>query len=962
MAVVFDHTAGELLLLARRLVGDAAAAEDLVQQAFVRAIERAGQFDPTRRVLPWLTAILVNEARMQRRRPALVPTRWEPREVVEPPAVVIQQEVRQVVDAAFASLPETYRDVVTLRLLHDLPPRRIAAALAVPVATVKTRLRRGVAWLRAQLPAGLALSGAVALVAGPGLAATRHAVLAQAGARGATLGLLALWGGLAMKKFASVVAALLLLAALAGVPFWWSLSLPGGGEAAARPLPVDPVALGASSGAPIASAVERERIQPPPAPPPTQSAVAGAEVAVDMQVTAVWQRSRLPARGVPVQLFVPPSTFLAEGVTDPNGSVHFALVASGHRWNEAAGTSRWVGVTTPLRPGRTYAAGKAGEPNRLLMELEDGVQVAGVVLDASGQPVVGAEVWSGVASSPSSSVARSGAGGAFVVEGLAEDFRLRAAANGRQSGEVTLRDLPVAGPLVLRLVQPLITLQVKVMSGDQPVAGAGLQIAQQVRAYDAWRATSCTDQEGLAAFPAGPEGDYRIEVVHPLHPPALRRVRLEDQDPPHLETIELGASGTLVGVVRQGERPAAGLQVLVGDAATLFHRALVTDQDGRFVVPQLAVGEHEAYFGPGMRRKQFVVRAGEQEVEFRLPGGRSLLGRLLLPDGQPAVAWAVTVRSVLGDGVEHSHTDAAGEFALAVPGGVQRVEVRGRAGGSQVFFAEPEDGQRMDFRLSAAALWRPGRILARFPGAPTGAVLKVQEQGLNSILTQPLAADGAVVVERLDPGRYRLWLTMLGEPEEFLWLGAVALASGETQDLGVQALPGHGSLEVLVRLPAGVNAPALVVALRPVGEAAGASFGPRLEPRDDGVWRCEQVPAGRWWIVVKGPGLAPALHPVAVQAGAVTHWAVDAEAAVAVLVRFDAGVEASAVGQREERVLRASDGVVVATRGVQGELQSEWHLAPGRYRFDVTTLGGYRGERAFEVPSPGPVEVVLRRP
>ncbi|MCA8950995.1 MAG: hypothetical protein KDE27_15935, partial [Planctomycetes bacterium] len=67
MARVFDLTGAELLLFARRFARDAAAAEDLVQQTFVRAIERADRFDPARRLLPWLMAILANEARMLRR-------------------------------------------------------------------------------------------------------------------------------------------------------------------------------------------------------------------------------------------------------------------------------------------------------------------------------------------------------------------------------------------------------------------------------------------------------------------------------------------------------------------------------------------------------------------------------------------------------------------------------------------------------------------------------------------------------------------------------------------------------------------------------------------------------------------------------------------------------------------------------------------------------------------------------
>ena len=65
-AQVFDHTAARLLRLAFHLSRDPAEAEDLVQATFVTAIEKAGQFDTDRSVLPWLTGILENHAREAR--------------------------------------------------------------------------------------------------------------------------------------------------------------------------------------------------------------------------------------------------------------------------------------------------------------------------------------------------------------------------------------------------------------------------------------------------------------------------------------------------------------------------------------------------------------------------------------------------------------------------------------------------------------------------------------------------------------------------------------------------------------------------------------------------------------------------------------------------------------------------------------------------------------------------------
>ena len=62
LARVFDATAQKLLLLAAHLTGDHALAEDMVQNTFLIAVERAGQFGMGRPLLPWLSGILVHQA------------------------------------------------------------------------------------------------------------------------------------------------------------------------------------------------------------------------------------------------------------------------------------------------------------------------------------------------------------------------------------------------------------------------------------------------------------------------------------------------------------------------------------------------------------------------------------------------------------------------------------------------------------------------------------------------------------------------------------------------------------------------------------------------------------------------------------------------------------------------------------------------------------------------------------
>src|SRR5262245_9880701 len=68
LAEVFDRTAPELLELGRHLTRGRGEAEDLVQAAFLAALEGADRFEPGRELVPWLVGILANLARQARER------------------------------------------------------------------------------------------------------------------------------------------------------------------------------------------------------------------------------------------------------------------------------------------------------------------------------------------------------------------------------------------------------------------------------------------------------------------------------------------------------------------------------------------------------------------------------------------------------------------------------------------------------------------------------------------------------------------------------------------------------------------------------------------------------------------------------------------------------------------------------------------------------------------------------
>lgn len=232
---VFDAVAPRLTLVAAHLaVRDA---EDLVQATFVRAIERAAHYDPRRPLWPWLVGILANEARALARRARRHPNPagQTPAAVLQPDEAAASAEIVEQLAAAVDALPEPYRQVCALRLTHGLEPVQIARALNIPAETARSRLHRGLARLRAVLPAGLA--GAVSLVLPQkGLAAIRSAVLESATRLHpiASASVSTLTGAMMTKQSLGIVAAIVLLVA---VPISWA-SL------------TDPASLPAVEGAP----------------------------------------------------------------------------------------------------------------------------------------------------------------------------------------------------------------------------------------------------------------------------------------------------------------------------------------------------------------------------------------------------------------------------------------------------------------------------------------------------------------------------------------------------------------------------------------------------------------------------------------------------------------------------------------------------------------------------------------
>ncbi len=145
--------------VARRILRDDALAKDCVQEAFVNAFRKIGDFEERSSLKSWLHRIVVNQALMKLRArrnrketpiDELLPAfdanacRIEgPWQFLATPEQIVEREDRcALVRTNINELPETYRVILQLRDIEELTTREVAEALGLSEANVKVRLHR----------------------------------------------------------------------------------------------------------------------------------------------------------------------------------------------------------------------------------------------------------------------------------------------------------------------------------------------------------------------------------------------------------------------------------------------------------------------------------------------------------------------------------------------------------------------------------------------------------------------------------------------------------------------------------------------------------------------------------------------------------------------------------------------------------------------------------------------------
>ena len=159
--VFYDRQAGAAFSLAYRMVGDRAAAEDVVQESFLSIWRSRARYDSARGgVRAWTLSVVRNRAIDALRRGSLPSRRLDSDDdevLAEQPAgertevEALRRETARELRGALAELPEEQSRVIELAFFGGFTHSEIARMLGMPLGTVKGRLRLGLEKVRASL-------------------------------------------------------------------------------------------------------------------------------------------------------------------------------------------------------------------------------------------------------------------------------------------------------------------------------------------------------------------------------------------------------------------------------------------------------------------------------------------------------------------------------------------------------------------------------------------------------------------------------------------------------------------------------------------------------------------------------------------------------------------------------------------------------------------------------------------
>ena len=960
LAAVFDALAPELLLVAAHVAAPGSDPADLLQATFLDGIDKAARWDSARPLLPWLIGILVNHARQERRRlHRVVDPERVPRAAAEPSPLdaLAANEVAEQVAAALASLPRQLRQTLSLRLVHGLTPTEIAHALGCPVATAKTRLQRGMEWLRRVLPAGIAVSVAGVVTTGRGLAAVRAVVLGKAKvaavatgmtAAGVTAGVIA--GGLAMKKVVIAAIALLCVAAL------WVVA-PRPDEPArvparvpAAPMPVVADASSATAMQPPADApVAIDRVAVPTGAPVTTGSAA---------LEFAWKGDGTPAAGLRVSRQRDsrdgPSQTLPDLHADAHGRLQLADQEPGDYF--LIGTRLWHRLTIV-----------AGTEVRERIEVEPVLRIDGVVVDSEGRGVEGAEVCMQYFPDPANllprTIAVTRADGTFhCTLDTTSWFWARKVGFAPSEPNMHVEEGSVQLRFVLANKGTPLRGRVLTAAGT-PAADSRLTIVRTApRDHCGAPIVLRCDAHGRFATDEVVPGEYLLVAQTLDHAATPVPFTVDEGSTPEL-VVRLAAGATVLGVVLAGGKPAraalearpawaGGSPEWIEALRPIHHLCTVhatTDADGNYRLEHVPAGkvklETRAQGAAVDESRRLQLQDGEtQRCDFLLGSGGEIRGRVVDANGRTLENWDVSVDGQHGGSA--GGLDAQGVFTfqgldeaeytvtarpMGYTGGVDWVKVEHvRPGPAELLLHAP-------YTIDDAA-WITGVLLAMDgtpPLAAKGLVLRDGEVQVHACEVR-LRDGGAFKLGPLPPGSYGidLWIPDQGR----LQVGKRDLQPRQKLDVGTLRLPSPGTLELHFATRDGRT-----VAPTELSAWSQAGNGGEVFARGaDGIYRSKPVPAGTYRVFAWGADFA--LFRQEVQVVGERNTMVELLVDAAVPVRFEMPRPAGVDGARW------TGGVVLAILDAGGKsVRSQylaidvtdrfvWErgLAPGSYTYEAT--------------------------
>ena len=160
-AALFDHFAPRLKSFMMRKNASAELAEDLVQEAMIAVWTKSASYEPSKgAVSSWVFTIARNLRIDRFRRDGNMPMTElgdydEASEAPDGEELLGRKQEDGLVARALESIPQEQREILMLSFVEDMPQSEIAARLAIPLGTVKSRMRLAYGHLRRLLETGL---------------------------------------------------------------------------------------------------------------------------------------------------------------------------------------------------------------------------------------------------------------------------------------------------------------------------------------------------------------------------------------------------------------------------------------------------------------------------------------------------------------------------------------------------------------------------------------------------------------------------------------------------------------------------------------------------------------------------------------------------------------------------------------------------------------------------------------